>query len=725
MNLFLRKILLLLLILLSTAVYDGMVVNVMAVTTTSQRAKEAAKAKKKREADRARKQKQLAREKERRNAKKSRMKALAAKKKARLSEQKMNAAIRKEERNEQADYREEVARIKEHNQKVMEAQKRDLVNSVGVWGYFGYSGIAQNFSKDANLDMQLNGGFGGAVGLGYQLRYEHFLFNVGAEFEMFNSATHIFNNENKTYMESFNIEQYPTMHYNYELNKLKDHWQAGYLNVPVLFGGEFDRYYFLVGPKVGINLMGSSRITDRMTTTLTDDELIGEFSNLPTHAVVTDLPFKGQKDVVKFGLNMALHAEAGIYLDEWLHPHTTKGMSKQQKNQVEIAEKFRYRLGVFADYGIMNTNADNSPYVDGLVNYNYFDPLDVTFNSALRQSYAKDKGTLHPFMVGIKLAIFYNLPKKEQKLLPIPPEPLPRMAAMVVHEETEKPLSGAMISIYDSDKDRTIAKTTGKSGLIIQKYHRGEYRLYAEKTGYLPSDTIVFNHQEDLADTVRIKLRPEPKPIVYTFCAYVHDAESQTLIENAQVTVSKGENTLFTGVTNEDGLLVTNLLAGDYVTHIAAVGYMPKDDSITFVQDTLQLFVNRIKEGKKIRINNLFFATNKTIILPESETALEDLATFLSENPTVEIHIVGHTDAIGSDAANQKLSEGRANAVRNDLIMRGIDPARMTAEGKGESEPVADNDTEEGRALNRRVEFTITTTGGKDIEQVWTESELE
>jgi OOP family OmpA-OmpF porin len=74
---------------------------------------------------------------------------------------------------------------------------------------------------------------------------------------------------------------------------------------------------------------------------------------------------------------------------------------------------------------------------------------------------------------------------------------------------------------------------------------------------------------------------------------------------------------------------------------------------------------------------------------------------------------------VGSNYDNQILSEGRANAVRADLIQRGIDAARITAEGKGETEPVADNDTDEGRQLNRRVEFTITATGGKDIEQVF------
>ena len=125
-----------------------------------------------------------------------------------------------------------------------------------------------------------------------------------------------------------------------------------------------------------------------------------------------------------------------------------------------------------------------------------------------------------------------------------------------------------------------------------------------------------------------------------------------------------------------------------------------------------------IKVGTKVVLHNLFFATNKTQILPESEEALNDLAAFLTKHEAVAIRITGHTDAVGSDEANQILSEGRANAVRDELIQRGIAAERIEAEGKGESEPIADNATEEGRAKNRRVEFTIISTGDDDVEQI-------
>ena len=125
-----------------------------------------------------------------------------------------------------------------------------------------------------------------------------------------------------------------------------------------------------------------------------------------------------------------------------------------------------------------------------------------------------------------------------------------------------------------------------------------------------------------------------------------------------------------------------------------------------------------VRVGTKVVLHNLLFATNKTTILPESEAALNDLATFMKQHPGVTVRITGHTDNVGSDEANMRLSEGRAKAVRDALVQRGIEAGRIEAEGKGETEPVATNDTEEGRARNRRVEFTITATGDELIEQV-------
>jgi len=118
-----------------------------------------------------------------------------------------------------------------------------------------------------------------------------------------------------------------------------------------------------------------------------------------------------------------------------------------------------------------------------------------------------------------------------------------------------------------------------------------------------------------------------------------------------------------------------------------------------------------IKESENLKngivLNNIFFNYNKATLRPESKTELENLIKLMNDNPNIKIEISGHTDNIGSAAYNQKLSESRAKAVVDYLIEHGIERSRLSYRGYGFDKPIAPNDTEEGRQLNRRVEFKI------------------
>ncbi len=122
---------------------------------------------------------------------------------------------------------------------------------------------------------------------------------------------------------------------------------------------------------------------------------------------------------------------------------------------------------------------------------------------------------------------------------------------------------------------------------------------------------------------------------------------------------------------------------------------------------TVDLYLNPIEKGEIIRLNNIFFDSGKYDLLSESNAELDKLFKVLKDNKKLIIEIAGHTDAVGADKDNLQLSNNRANAVMNYLISKGVSKERLTAKGYGETKFIASNDTEEGKQLNRRVEFLI------------------
>jgi OmpA-OmpF porin, OOP family len=120
------------------------------------------------------------------------------------------------------------------------------------------------------------------------------------------------------------------------------------------------------------------------------------------------------------------------------------------------------------------------------------------------------------------------------------------------------------------------------------------------------------------------------------------------------------------------------------------------------------LYLVPIEIGQVVRLNNVFFDFDKWDLRPESFVELDRVVKLLNENPTIEIELSAHTDSYGSDEYNFKLSDNRARSVVEYIISKGIASGRIVSQGYGETKPVAANDTDENRQLNRRVEFKIT-----------------
>ncbi|HVT86555.1 MAG TPA: OmpA family protein [Chitinophagaceae bacterium] len=168
--------------------------------------------------------------------------------------------------------------------------------------------------------------------------------------------------------------------------------------------------------------------------------------------------------------------------------------------------------------------------------------------------------------------------------------------------------------------------------------------------------------------------------------------------------------------TDETGnYLVTLPVGKDYAFNVSRKGYLFYSDnfllSLHSPDSTYEknIALQPIEVNASVVLNNIFFDVNKYDLKPESQVELDKLVQLLNDNPTLKVEISGHTDNVGSPADNLILSNNRAKSVVNYLVSKGIDSNRLSYKGYGETKPVAENKTEEGRALNRRTEMKVTS----------------
>lgn len=151
----------------------------------------------------------------------------------------------------------------------------------------------------------------------------------------------------------------------------------------------------------------------------------------------------------------------------------------------------------------------------------------------------------------------------------------------------------------------------------------------------------------------------------------------------------------------------------NYGVNIQAEGYLFESfsfdlaDTASYQEYVKDVQLNKLKAGTKVVLKNIFFDFDKATLRNESQAELTRLVKIMNEYPNLKIEIGGHTDGKGSDEYNNRLSKDRAGAVVTYLIEQGIASERLTFKGYGKTQPIATNETEEGRQENRRVEFKI------------------
>jgi outer membrane protein OmpA-like peptidoglycan-associated protein len=207
-------------------------------------------------------------------------------------------------------------------------------------------------------------------------------------------------------------------------------------------------------------------------------------------------------------------------------------------------------------------------------------------------------------------------------------------------------------------------------------------------------------------------LTPIAKALVLT--GNVYDSKTEKLIPSPKIVISSKTDKragIPAGV-SEGRYDHTIPRLGKYMISASAEGYLNTTDSVSADNEerspfSKDIYLQPIEVGLTVRLKNIYFAFDKTELKKESFVELNKVVSFLKENSTVSIEIAGHTDNKGSDEYNETLSQGRSQSVVNYLISQGIDSERLSAHGYGESKPIDTNDTEDGQANNRRVEFTV------------------
>ena len=166
--------------------------------------------------------------------------------------------------------------------------------------------------------------------------------------------------------------------------------------------------------------------------------------------------------------------------------------------------------------------------------------------------------------------------------------------------------------------------------------------------------------------------------------------------------------------TDEEGNYLVTLPAGkDYAFNVNRKGYLFYSDNYSLVRNstdsefTRDIPLQPIETGAVIILKNIFFPSNRFELQPGSITELDKLLALMTENPNLKIEISGHTDNIGQVKDNLLLSDNRAKAVVDYLAAKGINTKRLSAKGFGSAKPIAANDSETGRSLNRRTELSV------------------
>ena len=234
------------------------------------------------------------------------------------------------------------------------------------------------------------------------------------------------------------------------------------------------------------------------------------------------------------------------------------------------------------------------------------------------------------------------------------------------------------------------------------------------ETAYYSSDR---SDTKGYLDLYRFTLNKTLRPVKTLYVkGYVTDSKTNKgLPSSVQLSVDSSQQVLSAVQTDETGFYFMTLPVGkNYTFTVNRKGYLFYSDVFNLADKPSDstyeknISLEPVELNATVRLKNIQFPSKSFELEPVSMIELNQLVQLMNDNPSIKIQINGYTDNVGNEADNLRLSEDRSKSVVKYLISKGIDAKRLAAKGFGETHPVADNATDEGKALNRRTEFVVT-----------------
>jgi OmpA-OmpF porin, OOP family len=287
------------------------------------------------------------------------------------------------------------------------------------------------------------------------------------------------------------------------------------------------------------------------------------------------------------------------------------------------------------------------------------------------------------------------------------------LAGVVVNEKTGETIPQATVDVKVKEKEPVKLKSNVQGKFETRMPETTEYSVSVSAEGFVSKEEkftvpVLMN---DTTINIDIALKTVPKKLLIS--GNVYDKKTDQMIPALlDVMLRSDKKTNFKLEASRGSYEKEILKSGWYILTASASGYLNSTDSVRvenqdqspFIKD---LYLLPIEVGVTVRLKNIYFDFDKTTLKKESFVELNKVVEFLKQNASVEIEIAGHTDNKGSDDYNASLSQGRSQSVVDYIINQGIDSYRLSAHGYGESKPIDSNDSDDGRANNRRVEFTV------------------